>query len=227
MSTSTSSEPSTPDTDHPLIIELWTDLGCPWCYIGKHRLEQAIAAATPVGQVQLTLRSFELDPDMSATAVSVPEVFVAKHGGTTEQARRMEMRMAELAQAEGLPYSVDRPAANTFDVHRVLHLARAHGVATPLFSTLQRGYFAGELNPFDKDELVQVAAEAGVPVEETRATLSGDTYTQAVRDERAAGLALGIQGVPFAVFNGTHAVAGATSVEGYTNAIAQALGVPA
>jgi predicted DsbA family dithiol-disulfide isomerase len=75
MSTSTSSEPSTPDTDHPLIIELWTDLGCPWCYIGKHRLEQAIAAAVPVGQVQLTLRSFELDPDMSATAVSIPEVF--------------------------------------------------------------------------------------------------------------------------------------------------------
>jgi predicted DsbA family dithiol-disulfide isomerase len=105
-----SSEPSTPDSDHPLIIELRTDLGCPWCYIGKHPLERAIAAAAPVGQVQLTLRSFELDPDMSATAVPIPEAFVAKHGGTTEQARRMEAQMAEPARAEGLPYSVDRPA---------------------------------------------------------------------------------------------------------------------
>ncbi|MBV1942696.1 DsbA family protein [Streptomyces sp. BV286] len=136
-------------------------------------------------------------------------------------------KLAELAQAEGLPYSVDRSAANTFDVHRVLHLARAHGVATPLFSTLQRGYIAGVVNRFERDELVKVGAEAGVPAEATRATLSGDTYTQAVRDERAAGLAFGIQGVPFAVFNGTHAVVGATSVEGYTTAIAEAVGIPA
>lgn len=227
MTTSTSLESSAPDTGSPLIIELWTDLGCPWCYIGKHRLEQAIATTVPVGQVRVVLRSFQLDPDMAATPVSVPEVFVAKHGGTAEHARRMEARMAELAQAEGLPFSVDRPAANAFDVHRVLHLARAHGVATPLFSTLQRGYFAGEVNPFDDDVLVQVAADAGVPARETRATLSGDAYAQAVRDERAEGAALGITGVPFAVFNGTHAIAGATSVEGYATAITQAFGVSA
>ncbi|MGW0577908.1 DsbA family oxidoreductase [Streptomyces sp. NPDC002920] len=226
MTTSTAPESPTPDTGSPLVIELWTDLGCPWCYIGKHRLEQAVTTVA-VGQVQVVLRSFQLDQDMASTPVSVPEVFVAKHGGTAEHARRMEAQMAALARAEGLPYNVDRPAANTFDVHRVMHLARAHGVATPMFSTLQRGYFAGELNPFDDDVLVQVAADAGVPAEETRALLSGDIYAQAVRDERAAGQALGITGVPFAVFNGTHAVAGATHVQGYTTAIAQAWGASA
>ncbi|MFC8198038.1 DsbA family protein [Streptomyces sp. NPDC057298] len=223
MTPSTAPESSTPDTGSPLVIELWTDLGCPWCYIGKHRLEQAVTTAA-AAQAQVVLRSFELDQDMASTPVPVPEVFVVKHGGTAEQARRMEAQMAELARAEGLPYSVDRPAANTFDVHRVLHLARAHGVATRMFSTLQRGYFAGELDPFDDDVLVQVAADAGVPAQETRALLSGDSYAQAVRDERAAGQALGITGVPFAVFNGTHAVAGATHVQGHTTAIAQAWG---
>ncbi|MFE2212654.1 DsbA family protein [Streptomyces canus] len=226
MTTSTAPESPTPDTGSPLVIELWTDLGCPWCYIGKHRLEQAVTT-TAAGQVQVVLRSFQLDQNLASTPVSVPEVFVAKHGGTAEHARRMEAQMAALARAEGLPYNVDRPAANTFDVHRVLHLARAHGVATPMFSTLQRGYFAGELNPFDDDVLVQVAASAGVPAEETRALLSGDIYAQAVRDERAAGQALGITGVPFAVFNGTHAVAGATHVQGYATAIAQAWGASA
>lgn len=226
MTTSTSPESSTPDTGRALAIELWTDLGCPWCYLGKHRLEQAITTAA-VGQVRVVLRSFQLDPGMAATPVPVPEIFVTKHGGTAEHARRMESQMAELAKAEGLPYSLDRSAANTFDVHRVLHLARTHGVATPMFSTLQRGYFAGQVNPFDQEVLIQVAADAGVPAEETRAVLSGDAYAKAVRDERAAGAALGISGVPFAVFNGTHAVAGATSVQGYAAAIAQTLGVSA
>ncbi|GAA4722325.1 DsbA family oxidoreductase [Phytohabitans rumicis] len=226
MTTSTSPGSSTRDTGRALVIEVWTDLGCPWCYLGKHRLEQAITTAA-VGQVRVVLRSFQLDPDMAATPVPVPEVFVAKHGGTTEHARQMESQMAELAKAEGLPYSLDRPAANTFDVHRVLHLARTHGVATPMFSTLQRGYFAGLVNPFDQDVLIQVAADAGVPAQETRAVLSGDAYAQAVRAERATGAALGITGVPFAVFNGTHAVAGATSVRGYAAAIAQTLGVSA
>lgn len=110
----------------------------------------------------------------------------------------------------------------------MLHLARAHGAANPMFRNLQRGYFAGELDPFDGATLVRVAAEAGVPAGETSAVLDSDGYAEAVRREQAAGRALGITGVPFVVLDGAYAVAGAQPVEGYAAAIRTALaGQPA
>jgi predicted DsbA family dithiol-disulfide isomerase len=209
------------------VVELWLDIGCPWCYLGRHRLDRAIEATASEGRVEVVLRSFELNPGMSTTPVTVAEYLAAKFAGTVARAREADDRVAALARADGLPYTVDRRIANSFDVHRVLHLARERGVGTPMFRALQRGYFAGELDPFDPETLVRVAADAGVPAGQTRAVLSGDGYAESVRREQAVGRALGITGVPFAVLGGAYGVAGAQSVEGYAAAIRTALTRPA
>lgn len=129
-------------------VDVWTDLSCPWCYVGKHRLTQAIDASGIDAQV--VLHSFELHPEWPAgVAVPVLEVATHVHGVGPEQARTMEERMARQARSEGLAFTVDRPVANTFDVHRVLHLAAEHGVGDAFFTDVQSEYFAGRLNPAD------------------------------------------------------------------------------
>lgn len=210
--------PQPPPAGAGLLVELWLDISCPWCYLGRHRLEEAIRTAAPAGGVELVLRSFELNPGMPA-AMPVLEYLAEKFAGTVERAREMDGQVAALARADGLPYTSDRQLADTSDVHRVLHLARTHGVGTAMFRELQRGYFGGELDPFDPETLVRVAADAGVPADETRSVLAGDGYAESVRKETATARALGITGVPFTVFGGKYAVAGAQSVEAYAEAL--------
>ncbi|MGA9113049.1 MAG: DsbA family oxidoreductase [Candidatus Dormiibacterota bacterium] len=205
-----------------LVIDWWADLTCPWCYLGKSRLDRAVAALPERG-VAVVVRSFELDPGMSKAPTSVTEMLTRKFGGTPATVRRLEERVAALAEADGLAYSLDRPVANSFDVHRVLHLARSHGVGTPFFSRLQHGYFAGRLDPFEPGALIEVASGLGVPPGEVRTVLAGDDYAAPVREEIAEGIGLGITGVPFAVLGNRYGVPGAQSVEAYSMAIARAL----
>ncbi|QSB13380.1 DsbA family oxidoreductase [Natronosporangium hydrolyticum] len=206
-----------------LTVELWLDISCPWCYLGRHRLATAVDAASPGGGVEIVLRSFELNPGMSTEPVAVTEYLAAKFAGTVERAEQIDGQVAALARAEGLPYTSDRQLANSFDVHRLLHLARDYGVANEVFWTLQGGYFAGELNPFDHDVLVGAAAHADVPAAATGSMLTGDAYADSVRKELAAGRELGISGVPFTVLGGEYAVAGAQSVDVFTEAVRTAL----
>jgi len=205
-------------------IDLWTDLGCPWCYVGKQRLQTAIDQSGFADRVDLVLRSFELDPNTPDEPISIPEVFVKKHGGSPETALRMEEQIKQLANAEGLPFTVDRMHANTLTVHRVLKLAQHHGAANPFFTALQRGHFAGSLNPFDPETLVSVAVVAGIFEAEVREVIAGDAFTDEVRRDEAEARAIGVTGVPFTVFDERLAASGAQSVEGYRSALQQAFG---
>lgn len=218
-------ETSSTGTDPALAVELWLDLGCPWCYLGRHRLERAIESSDR--PVELTLRSFELNPGMSAEPIPVLEYLAGKFAGTLERAREADGQVAALAEADGLPYTSDRRIADTFDVHRVLHLARTVGVANEMFGTLQRGYFGGDLDPFQPETLRQVAAGAGVPAGQVDTVLAGDAHADTVRQELASGRQLGITGVPFTVLAGRYAVSGAQSVEAYAEAIRIAQTEPA
>lgn len=212
-------------TGTSLAIDFWLDLGCPWCYLGRHRLDLAIQASDR--PVELTLRSFELNPGMSTEPIPVLEYLAGKFAGTVKRARAADGQVAALAAADGLPYTSDRRIANTFDAHRILHLARTSGVANEMFATLQRGYFGGDLDPFQPETLRRVAAGAGIPAERVDEVLGGDAYADAVRQELAAGRRLGITGVPFTVLAGRYAVAGAQSVEAYAEAIRMAQSDPA
>ncbi len=205
----------------PVVIEVWADLGCPWCYVGKHRLEKAIAGRPDADRFVVTLRSFELNPDAPRTPETIESAFIRSHGGNAEAVLTAERRIQALAQREGLPFSLDRLNANTFDFHRVVHYADQAGKGLELFSLVQDRFFAGEINPFDPDALAQVAEEIGLSGQRVRQVLATAEYADSVRDDIQEGRDLGVQGVPFTAFDRRFAASGAQSVEVYAQALEQ------
>jgi predicted DsbA family dithiol-disulfide isomerase len=210
--------------DRQLRIDMWSDLSCPWCYLGKHRLEKAIGSSRHAGSIKLVTRSFELDPGISGEPVPILEVVAAKMGMPPVQAERLEAQMATLVEGEGLPYTSDRMHANSFDAHRVLHLAADHDLGEALLSVLQRELFSGRANVYDHAVLVSAAAGLGIPRARVEEVLAGGEYADAVRRDEEDARQLGVTGVPFTVLDGRFAISGAATVDGYAKAIEQAWG---
>jgi predicted DsbA family dithiol-disulfide isomerase len=179
-------------------VEIWSDIACPWCYIGKRRFEAALEQFEHRDDVNVTWRSFELDPGApSERTGDRAERLAEKYGMTVEQAREAEQRLTGVATDEGLPFRFDiARSGTTFDGHRLVHLAETHGLQDELKERLLRAYFTeGELMS-DHDTLVRLAAEVGLDGQEVRELLAGDRYADEVRaDERTAG-ELGISAVP-------------------------------
>lgn len=201
--------------DPPVVIEVWTDLGCPWCYVGKHRLQAAIDERPDANRFEVRLRSFELNPDAPREPETIESAFIRSHGGDASVVLNAERRIQALARGEGLTFSLDRLNANTFDFHRVLHHANEQGVGIEFFSAVQDQFFAGAINPFEPDTLVQVAESAGLDGDRARQIIASDEYAAAVRADRREGEALGVSGVPFVVFDRQVAAPGAQEAEVY------------
>jgi predicted DsbA family dithiol-disulfide isomerase len=169
------------------------------------------------------VRSFELRPDAPRTPQPLQEMLRDHLGAGADDVRNMENRMAELARREELPLSPHRQIGNTLNVHRVLQAANEHGAGLHWFSSLQRGYFAGELDPFDDATLIQGGEQAGIPAEQARAALTDDRYLSAVRADEAEARAIGISGVPFALIDGKWAIPGAQETNVFAAALQQIL----
>ncbi|WP_399092765.1 DsbA family oxidoreductase [Streptomyces sp. BBFR2] len=205
-------------------VEIWSDIACPWCYIGKARFEAGLAAFAHRDGVEVVHRSFELDPAAPApTDVPVLEMLAVKYGVSREQAEAMEARVAEAARGEGLGYRSDRVHGNTFDLHRLLHLAKAHGVQDALLGAFYRANFA-EARPLgDRDTLVALAAGAGVPAEEAARVLADpDAYADAVRADEREAAELGATGVPFFVIDRRYGISGGQPAEVFRQALERA-----
>jgi len=170
-------------------VEIWSDIACPWCYVGKRRFEAALARFEHRDQVHVSWRSFELDPDAPPEREGDRAQRLAeKYGMSIEQAREMEQQMTDVAAGEWLEFRFDiARGGNTFDAHRLVHLAEAHGFQDEMKERLMRGYLCeGELMS-DSDALVRLAAEVGLPAAEVSEMLAGDRYSADVRgDERTA-----------------------------------------
>ncbi|HWG62171.1 MAG TPA: DsbA family oxidoreductase [Streptosporangiaceae bacterium] len=218
----TSSSPLPASGAKHLQIDVWSDVACPWCYIGKSRLEKAIASSDHAGSITVFPHSFELDPAASREPIPTLELLSGKLRLPQEQVERMEDQMIALATAEGLEYTPHRVNANSFDAHRVLHLAATYGLAGQLLGVLQRELFSGRANVYDPVFLVAAATGLGIPGERVEEVLAGDEFEEEVRQDEHAARRLGITGVPFAVLAGRYAIPGAASVEGYAQAIEQA-----
>jgi predicted DsbA family dithiol-disulfide isomerase len=203
-------------------VEIWSDVVCPWCYIGKRRFEQALARFPH--PVEVEWKSFELDPHaVAATAGSYAERLAAKYGRTVPQAQQMLDDMTETAAAEGLDFHFDKAqAGSTFDAHRLLHLARERGVQDAVKERLVRAYFTEGVAVHDHEALVEVVAEAGLDAAEARAVLAGDRYAAEVRHDVAEAGELGISGVPFFVIDRRYGVSGAQSPDALLAALQQA-----
>jgi predicted DsbA family dithiol-disulfide isomerase len=194
-----------------MLVEIWSDIACPWCYVGKRRFEAALAAFEHRDQVDVLWRSFELDPDAPSERIGDRATRIAeKYGMTIEQARSMEQGMVATAAAEGLDFRFDiARSGTTFDAHRVVHLAAEHGLQDAMKERLLRAYFTeGELVG-DHDTLVRLAAEVGVSEDEARAAITGDRYATQVRDDERAAAQLGIRAVPTFVVDRAMGVSGA------------------
>jgi predicted DsbA family dithiol-disulfide isomerase len=208
----------------PLTVEIWSDIVCPWCYIGKRRFEAALAQFAHGDEVEVRFRSFELDPGAPVMPEgSGAERLAAKYGIPVAEAEAMQARVTETAAADGLEYQLDRArGGNTFDAHRLLHLAAAQGVQADAKERLMRAYFSEGEPISDPETLVRLAAEAGVDADAAREVLAGDRYAAEVRDDEQLAAQLGIRGVPFFVLDRRYGVSGAQPPEALLQALEQA-----
>ncbi|GAA3738806.1 DsbA family oxidoreductase [Streptomyces tremellae] len=206
-------------------VEIWSDIACPWCYIGKARFEKGLAAFAERDGVEVVHRSFELDPAAApAPGETVVDLLAAKYGRSREEAQAMEEHVASNARAEGLGYRTEgRDHGNTFDLHRVLHLAKERGVQSELLDLAYRANFAEERSVYAPDTVLAIAVEAGLDGAEVRSVLADpDAYADAVRDDEREAAELGANGVPFFVLDRRYGLSGAQPVEVFTQALQQA-----
>jgi predicted DsbA family dithiol-disulfide isomerase len=182
-------------------VEIWSDIACPWCYVGKRRFEAALADFEHADQVTVTWRSFELDPTAPREREGDGAAHLAeKYGTSREQALAMHQSMTDTAAGDGLEFRFDiARGGNTFDAHRILHLAAFHGMQDAMKERLMRAYLTeGELIG-DPAVLERLSAEVGLPEDEVRDVLTTDRYAAEVRDDERTAASLGIRGVPFFV----------------------------
>ena len=196
-----------------LKVEVWSDVVCPWCYIGKRRFETALARFAHRDEVELVWRSFELDvsaPPSSVEQGTYAGRLASKYGCSVIEAQAMIDNMTVTAGQEGLDFRFDlaRPG-NTFDAHRLLHLALEHGMQDKLKERFDHATFTGGSPVSDHAALRALATQVGLPEIEVNAVLTSGRYSDAVRADEAQALAYGISGVPFFVIDGRYGISGA------------------
>jgi predicted DsbA family dithiol-disulfide isomerase len=196
-------------------VEIWSDIACPWCYVGKRRFEAALASFEHRDEVRVTWRSFELDPSAPAEREGDNAANLAdKYGKTRDEALGMLAQMTRTAAADGLEFHFDRArGGNTFDAHRLTHLAAEHGKQDEMKERLMRAYLTeGELIS-DAGTLARLAAEVGLPADQVDALLSSQAFADDVRADEVTANQLGISAVPFFVIDRQLGAAGAQPPE--------------
>jgi len=191
-------------------VEIWSDVVCPWCYVGKRRFESALAQFD--GEVEVEWKSFELDPNAPVHRGSTAEHLARKYGWTIEQVARSHERLTALAAAEGLEYHLDETeGGNTFDAHRLLQLAKTRGLGGEMKERLMRAYFT-ETQPIgEREVLARLGEELGI--EDAREVLASEAYGGAVRRDEHEARLLGISAVPFFVVDRYYGIEGAQPPE--------------
>jgi predicted DsbA family dithiol-disulfide isomerase len=205
-------------------IEIWSDVICPWCYIGKRRLEMALAQFPHWENVQVIWRSFELDPESPRQLPGTLEESLAqKYDVTLQEAAAMNARVTEAAKEVGLEYHLDNAhPGNTFDAHRLIHYAASRQLDDGASERLMRAYFSESLAVGDRTALARLAPEFGISEKEALAMLESDAYSNAVRADEARAANLGITSVPSFVIDENIGISGAQSVEVFAKALQEA-----
>ena len=206
-------------------IDIWSDVVCPWCYLGKRRLEKALASFEGRGDVTIAHRSFQLDPTRpKGETTSRRTMLMSKYRLTEDRVREMDHNMETMAAAEGLEYHLTEKgqSGNTLDAHRVVHLAASHDREDQMLERLYKAYFTEQRSVFDVEPLVSLAVEEGLDATEVREALESDRYVDAVRRDLEEARILGVTGVPFFVIDGRYGISGAQATEVFTRALVMA-----
>ena len=207
-------------------VEIWSDVACPWCYLGKRRFESALAQFEHRDQVEVVWRSYQLDPSAPQTSdVMVDQMLAKKYGMSIEQARTSHNQMSEMGAAEGIDYHFEKTRyGNTFDAHRLIHLAAHHDLQDAAKERFLKAYFSEGVAIGDHDTLVRLISEVGIDPEEARATLASEDYAEEVRaDERRARM-FGVNGVPFFAIDEKYGISGAQPTEVFSEVLEKVWG---
>lgn len=204
-----------------ITVDIWSDVRCPFCYIGKRNFENALDRFKNKEQVQVTWHSFELDPSLETQPdMSIVDYFVQTKGVSAEQARQMLNRAKEMAEGVGLTMDNEKAIlANSFKAHQLLQLAKNKGVADETKEALFRAHFAEGRNIDDVNILIEIGKEAGLQEEDSRKALSSDQFADAVKQDQIQAQQIGVQGVPFFVFNNKYGVSGAQPTDTFLDVL--------
>ena len=205
-------------------VDIWSDLVCPWCYVGKRRFETALVRFDLRDQVQVVYRSFQLNPAASRdTTSSRREMLMRKYRRSPNQAVEMDARMTQTAAAEGLEFNLEGTlTGNTFDAHQLVHLGHAHGLQDTVVERLFRAYFTEQQSLFDQETLVNLAADVGLDRDEAAAALRDNRYANAVDTDIEMAHRLGLSGVPFYVINDRYGISGAQAADTFLDVLQRA-----
>jgi predicted DsbA family dithiol-disulfide isomerase len=206
-------------------IDIWSDVVCPWCYLGKRRFEKALAAFEGRDDVRVAYRSFQLDPTRAKGETSSRHAMLrSKYRLTEEQVRAMDQKMEQIAAAAGLEYHLNDAGltGNTLDAHQLVHLAAGHGRADEMLERLYKAYFTEQLSIFDVEALLALAADKGLDTMEVREALESGLYVDAVRRDLNEARSLGVTGVPFFMIDGRYRISGAQAMDIFSRALTMA-----
>ncbi len=192
-------------------VEIWSDVMCPFCYIGKRKFEKALGEFSNKEDVELVWKSFQLNPEMKTQPnKNINEYLAEVKGWTLDYAKQMNAHVTNLAAAEGLEYNLDKSVlANSFDAHRFVQLAKKHNKGDAAEEQLFKAYFTDGKNIAEHSVLIELGKSIGLDSLEVKEVLDTNLYTEEVQKDIYESRQVGARGVPFFVFNGKHAVSGA------------------
>ena len=206
-----------------LTVEIWSDIVCPWCYIGKRRFERALQMVEDRGDIEIVHRAFQLNASMPRGEVrDHRDHLMAKYGLSESRAAAMQQQMERTAAAEGLEFHLaGGVTGNTFDAHRLVHLGRERGLQDAVIERLFRAHFTEQRSIFDEDSLAALGAEAGLDPAQTRAALAGNAHAEEVNADLRDARGFGISGVPHYLLDRRYAISGAQPPELFAEALAR------
>ncbi|MCO5945910.1 DsbA family oxidoreductase [Mucilaginibacter flavidus] len=195
-------------------VEIWSDVMCPFCYIGKRRFEDALQQFEHKDTIEIEWKSFQLNPHLETDpTININQYLADKKGWTIDHAQQMNDHVTKMAADAGLTYNLDKAVvANSFKAHRFSHLAKSHGLGVAAEEVLFKAYFTDSKNIDDNNTLIELGNQIGLDAAEVKQVLESNAYAADVKHDIEIAQDLGIQGVPFFVLNNKYAVSGAQAV---------------
>lgn len=205
-------------------VDIWSDVQCPFCYIGKRKFEAALAKFPNGKDIEIEWHSFQLDPDITPQPGKDVYTYLAERKGVAvEQSKQMHKQVVQMAAGEGLEYNFDKAViANSFDAHRISHLAKKYGKGDAMEEQLFRGYFTEGKDIANRDVLIAMAKNIGIPEQEVVDVLNSNKYAAEVEADIVRASQIGVRGVPFFILDNKYAVSGAQPSETFLQALTQA-----
>jgi len=207
-------------------VEIWSDVMCPFCYIGKRRFEEALQDFEHKDKIEIEWKSFQLNPDMKTNPdTNIDQYLADAKGWTLDYAKQLNQQVTQMAAEVGLEYNFDRAVvANSFNAHRFSHLAKKHGLGVEAEEILFRAYFTDGKNIDDNDTLVELGQRIGLDANKIKEMLESNAYADEVKHDIAEAQQIGVRGVPFFVMNNKYAISGAQATPVFEETLEKAFG---